>query len=71
MNNQKFFYCYNPSLKNFLKFNKGINFLCHGLSPKTLDPFWQFAKSEYLQQCLDEYREHNRIPNNVQKGDIK
>jgi hypothetical protein len=63
MTNDDFFYCYNAQVKNFLRFKKGIPFLCHGLSPKTGDPFWQFEKTEYLQHCLNEYEQQKNLEN--------
>lgn len=56
VNDNGYFYCYDINLKNFLQLKKGLRYICHGLSPKSHDPFWQFARNDYLQQCLDEYK---------------
>lgn len=58
MTNENFFYCYNPQVKNYLRFEKGIPFLCHGLSATNRAPFWQFEKTDFLQHCLKEYEEN-------------
>lgn len=61
MTNENFFYCYNPQLKNYLRIEKGIPFLCHGLSVKDRAPFWQFEKTDFLQYCLKEYEKRKEI----------
>ncbi|ETT49336.1 hypothetical protein BSK66_26690 [Paenibacillus odorifer] len=54
--NKGFFYCYDYKLKNFLSYKKGIRFICHGLNVRTGDPFWQFEKSDDLQDALNKYK---------------
>jgi len=71
MNNQGFFYCYDPQLMKFLKFRKGINFICHGLHPKTLDPFWQFPKSDYLQACLNQWNQRIKTQKEMQNHSVR
>ncbi|MEK3877164.1 hypothetical protein [Paenibacillus sp. FSL M7-0420] len=50
-----FFYVYDNGLRKFLRFDKNIEWNCSGLNVKTKDQFWQFTKSEYLFECINEY----------------
>lgn len=49
------FFCYNKTLSRFLK-DSGIFSLTTAIHPTTKKMFTLFAKSEDLQQALDEYK---------------
>jgi hypothetical protein len=69
MTNDNFFYCYNEQVKNFLRFEKGIPYLCHGISPTTKKEFWQFFKTDFLQHCLKEYEQRKSHKNTSTDSD--
>lgn len=50
-----FFYVYDNGLRKFLRFDKCIEWNCSGLNVKTKDQFWQFTKSDYLFESINEY----------------
>lgn len=54
-NKDAYFYCYSFKLFKFLRMDKEINYICSGLHEKTLDKFWQFKRTEELNNSLKEY----------------
>ena len=50
-------YCYSPSLFQYLRFMKGLSFICTGKHIDTGKQFWQFYRTPELEQAMNEYRE--------------
>lgn len=50
-----FFYCYDKKLFIYLKENKNISYICTGLNQNNMKKFWQFHRTEYFNECLNEY----------------
>ena len=55
MDSNNYFYVYDRAMTKYLRYEKGINFICTGLNVKTNDQFWQFPKSEALYQAVNEF----------------
>lgn len=55
----EFFYCYSPMLFNYLRFKKGIPFICTGKHLETHKQFWQFRRNEDLERAVKEYQGKN------------
>lgn len=55
--NKKYFYCYDINLFKFLKNQKNIYYICTGLNENNLRKFWQFLRTEKLDQSLSEYNQ--------------
>lgn len=55
-----FFYVYDKAMVKHLRYDKGIEFNCTGLNPKTHDQFWQFTKSDELYQAVTVFMEQRK-----------
>lgn len=55
LSDKGFFYCYDRGMVKHLRYDKGIEFNCSGLNTKSKDQFWQFTRSEYLFESVEEY----------------
>jgi hypothetical protein len=53
-NNNEFFYCYSPNLYKFLR-NKGVKYICTGLSENTMRQFWQYRRDDNFNVLLTKY----------------
>lgn len=55
MNNEReFFYCYSPNLYKFLR-DRGVTYICTGLNENTMRQFWQYRRTDRLNELLAEY----------------
>ena len=52
-----FMYVYDVKLFKFLKFDKGIDFITCGLNERTNMKFWQFYRSDELNQAIAEWKQ--------------
>lgn len=60
MNMDKYFFCYSTNLHEFLRYEKGVKFICTALHDKTGKRFWLFERNETLLRTLDEYNKHGK-----------
>jgi len=67
MEMDKYFFCYSTNLQQFLRYEKGLKFICTAFHDKTNKRFWLFERDEKLQEALQEYNKvgkelglHNR-----------
>lgn len=51
-----FMFVYDSKLFKFLKFEKGIDFITSGLNERTKMKFWQFYRSDELNQAIKEFQ---------------
>ncbi len=58
LTNNDFYYCYSFTQFIFLT-KKEIDFICSGLNEKSNKRFWQYQKTEELQNALKEYNNCN------------
>lgn len=54
-NNNKYFFCYSDNLVKFLRYEKGIRYICTALNRITGNPFFLFERTTALNQGLAEY----------------
>lgn len=59
MNIKDYFFCYSTNLMEFLRYEKGINFICVGTHKGTGKDFWLFERAEVV-EALNEYRERGK-----------
>lgn len=57
MEKPQFFFCYNRRLFKFLRFDRGIQYICTGLHEYSLDKFWCFLQSQELTDAINEYKQ--------------
>ncbi|MFJ8069987.1 hypothetical protein ACIQZD_13685 [Peribacillus sp. NPDC096447] len=57
MEMEKYFFCYSTNLYEFLRYTKGIVFICTAFHDKTGKRFWLFERDEVLLEALKEYNE--------------
>lgn len=51
----KFFFCYDENLKNFLH-NNGVDFITHARAINTNRKFWLFESSSVLTRLINDYK---------------
>ena len=57
---EKYFFCYSTNLQAFLRYEKGIKFICTAFHDKTNRRFWLFERDEVLLDALEEYNERGK-----------
>jgi hypothetical protein len=57
--NNDYYYCFSTNLHKFLKFDKGIKFICTGLHPTTYKQFWLYHRNDILADALTEYTKNS------------
>ncbi|MED5103139.1 hypothetical protein P9858_23770 [Niallia circulans] len=60
MNQEKYFFCYSTNLFEFIRYEKGIKFICTAFHDKTMSRFWLFERTEELNNALLEYTERGK-----------
>lgn len=66
MNNliSEYFFCYSPQMANFLRHDKGIEYICKAKHTKTNKEFCLFVRNEQLQKAIEQYKKRgNKIIN--------
>ncbi|HDR7414089.1 hypothetical protein ACS2E9_03725 [Bacillus cereus group sp. BceL215] len=53
---KEYFFCYSTNLHDFLRYEKGLRFICTAIHDKTYKRFWLFEKTEEFTKALIEYR---------------
>ncbi|KAF2425587.1 hypothetical protein [Bacillus subtilis] len=59
-NMDKYFFCYSTNLHEFLRYEKGIKFICTAFHDKTGKRFWLFERDEQVVNALKEYNERGK-----------
>lgn len=59
LTNKDFTFIYNPHVMKYLRYEKNIPFICHGLSATTYKPFWMYQQTAQLDEALKEYKALN------------
>jgi len=54
MIDMEFYYCYSTNLHDFLR-THGERYICAGLNENTLRKFWQYARTDKLNELLAMY----------------
>lgn len=59
-NMENYFFCYSTNLHEFLRYEKGIKFICQAKHIATDKVFWLFERTEELKLAISEYNEQGR-----------
>lgn len=60
MKMEKYYFCYSTNLHEYLRYEKGIKFICTAKHAKTDKAFWLFEIDNSLQIALTEYNARGR-----------
>jgi len=60
MDINKYFFCYSTNLHEFLRYKKGIKFICTAFHDKTEKRFWLFERNQDLVVALEEYNKQGK-----------
>lgn len=60
-NNEKFLYVYDKKLAKYLRYECDCHYNCTGLHVKTHDQWYQFNKSDYLFECIANYKKQFNV----------
>ncbi|OWW11709.1 hypothetical protein BUE63_02445 [Bacillus sp. MB353a] len=52
---KEYFFCYSTNLHEFLRYEKGIKYICTAFHDTTNKRFWLFERDGKLLNALDEY----------------
>lgn len=52
-----FYYCYSPAQYRFLR-DSGVKYICTGLNESTMRQFWQYARTDELNEVIKKYAEN-------------
>jgi hypothetical protein len=55
---KNYFFCYDKRLRDFLKYEKGIDYITEGRHLKTGMIFTLFERTEFLNQAIQEWKNH-------------
>jgi hypothetical protein len=53
----EFYYCYSPAQYRYLR-DLGVKYICTGLNENTMRQFWQYARTNELNEILTKYAEN-------------
>jgi hypothetical protein len=56
----EFFYCYDSKLAKYLRYDREVKFICNAIHPKTNKMFWQFIRSDKLNEYISNFMESNK-----------
>ena len=56
MDKDKYFFCYNRNLSNFLRKEKEIRYITHAIHPKTKQDFYLFEYNDRLNRAIAEFK---------------
>ncbi len=56
---KQYFFCYDKKLLKFLKRDRSLSYICHGIHPKTWKDFYLFPITDELDNALQEYSDKN------------
>ncbi|MBT2667330.1 hypothetical protein J7J00_17780 [Bacillus sp. ISL-4] len=60
MTQEKYFFCYSTNLMDFLRYEKGIKFICTAFHDQTNKRFWLFERTEQVADALKEYNKRGK-----------
>lgn len=63
LTDKDFYFCYDEQLVNYIRFKKGIKYICTGFNVKTKDRFYQFQRTESLNNAIQEYINQKTLSN--------
>ncbi len=55
LSDKDFYFVYNLDLAHYLRFEKGIRYICVGRNVQSNDKFYQFHKTEELNKAVQDF----------------
>ena len=62
---EKYFWCYSTNLHEFLRYEKGLKYICTAFHATTMKRFWLFERTEELKNALSEYNAQGKELKNI------
>ncbi|WP_369903110.1 hypothetical protein [Bacillus manliponensis] len=68
---KEYFFCYSTNLHKFLRYEKGIKYICTARHMTSNKQFWLYERTEELKIALVEYRVNSEKLASKRRGDVK